>query len=157
MWQHHHGWFRWLCGHMPWLTMEVFHCRQGWIGYVALYIHQLYIIFLLNSVLPQYGYTLIWVNVATYSCFFRICGRFWTVHPRWYFWRLNRYCRCGLNGVCIAAGSQQVAHWITHPSIGSIQIRSQLAEVHLQTWLPGVEKVRKMKTKRSGKSWGIYV
>ena len=83
-------------------------------------------------------------------------GQFLTVYAglylRWLHWQRPG----GLNSVCGAAASQRVADRITRLAFSSIQIRSKLAEVFVEPWLAFMENVRKMTTKRSGKSWGIY-
>jgi len=134
--------------------MEVCHCGQRYIGRRALYIHQLYIIFLVDCLLYWYGATLIQLHVAACYC----CGRSYlllsNVRPRGYLrWQLLQRCG-GLTGVCVAAMSQPQADWMKHLSFGMIRIVSHRAEVLVEPWPTVVEKVRKMITKR-GKSWGI--
>ena len=61
-----------------------------------------------------------------------------------------------LNDVCVVVECQWVMYWTKRPLIGSIRIRCYLGEEFLEPWFGGVELERKMITKRSGKSWGIY-
>ena len=64
-WEHHDVRYRGLWGQMPWWTMEVSHSGPQKIGHVALYIHQLYIILLVDSHLPRYGCTHIQLHAAS--------------------------------------------------------------------------------------------
>jgi len=61
------------------------------------------------------------------------------VHPGSYVRWLQLQCRGGLTGVCIAAESHQVAHWLKHLSLGSIRLQSHMVQVCLGTWLAVVE------------------
>jgi len=69
---------------------------------------------------------------------------------------IRTFCQCQLTGVSVVAVSQRVAHWMKHLSIGSIRIRSHLAEVLIELWYVVVGLERKIITKRIGKSRGIY-
>jgi len=155
-WENHVVRFRGLCGQMPLSMMDVSHYGHRYIGHVPLYIHQLYILLLVDGLLAWYGFTNIRSHSASDSCCSRIYWLLWNVYPGSYFQWLHWVHRGGLTGVWVAAVSHWVAHWMTCLSFSSIQIHSHLADILVEPWLAGVEKVRKMITKRSGKSWRIY-
>ena len=71
---------------------------------------------------------------------------------------LSLYWQCcsGLTADCIAAAFEQMAHGIKLLSFGLILIRSQLVELCMEPLLAIGENVRKIMTKRSGKSWRIW-
>jgi len=140
---------------MPSSTGDIYHSGQRKIGRGALYVHQLYLILLVDCLLYWYGATHIWLHDAAYYCCIRSYILFSNVRSGPYFRWLQLQRRGGLTGVCVAAVSQPGVHWMKRPSFGSIRIVSHRAEVFVEAWLAVVEQVRKMIMK-SGKSWGIY-
>jgi len=128
-WQRHDAWSRGLCWQMPWLTTEVSCYRQQLKGHVALYIHPLYVLRLIDGHLPWYRYTHIQLHAASYSCCFRSYGKFFNVYPWMYFWWVHWQCCGGLTGVCILVVSWWVRYWMKRPLVSSIRIRCYLAEV----------------------------
>jgi len=136
-------------------TMEVSHCWQRWIGHRALYIHQVYIVWLVYRLLYQYGATHIPLHTAAYYRYIRFYEWIWNVCSRPYFWCLRLQRRGALSSVYVGAVSQPGEHWRKRPSFGSIWIESHWVEVFVDPWVAVVEKVRKVTTK-SGMAWGIY-
>jgi len=67
-WLSHDVSFRGHCELMPWSTMVISHYGQRWTGHRAHYIHQLYIISLVDGHLPLHRSTYIWLRAASYSC-----------------------------------------------------------------------------------------
>jgi len=141
---------------MPVLKMEVFRYGQRWIAHIALYVYPLYVIWLINSCWPPYGYCHIQLHASSNSWCFQSYGWCMNVYPgsyvRWLYWQR----RCGLYGVCVDAVCHRLTHLMKRQSICSIRIRFHLAEVIVSPWFAGVAMERKMITKWSGKSWGIY-
>jgi len=140
--QHHNVRLRRLCGQMPSSTTEVSHYGRLEIGYTALYVHQLHVISLVDSRLPQFDYTHIWSRAASYSCCFRFYWQFSTMRPGSCFrWRHSQ--RHGeLSGVCVVVGFQRVAYWPKRPSFCSILFHAQLAQVFVEPWFATVEVKR---------------
>jgi len=83
--------------------MEVSSYGQQSMGHVALYIHPLYAIQLIDSHLPQYGNTHIHLRAAFYSCCYQCYGWFSNIHAGSYWWQLHWWHRGRLPGVCILA------------------------------------------------------
>jgi len=136
-------------------TMVVCHSGQGWIGHGALYVHQLYIILLVDCLLHRYGATHTQSHAAANYCYIWFYVLFLIVAPVSYFqWLQFRHHR-GLIGVCIATVTEPGEHSMKCPLFSSIRIESHWAGAFVTWWLAVVEKVRKMITK-SGKSWGVY-
>jgi len=98
---------------MPRSTMEVSHYGQWYIGHRARYVHQLYIALLVDSCLPRYGVTHIWLHGASYSYSLLFHVPFLNVHPGSYFSRLHWQPGGGLTGVCI---------------VGCVTVAGELAE-----------------------------
>jgi len=141
---------------MCWSTKEVSHYTMLQIGHAAIYVQQLNIILYVDSGQPWYRCTHLWSHDAFYGCCFQFDGLFLTVGPGWYLGWLHSECCGGLSGVCVEDVPEWVAYWMKHLSFCSIVIHSYLVEVFLEAWFAGVEVKRKMITKGSGKSWGIY-
>jgi len=122
----------------------------------SLYVHQLYIALLVCGPLALYGCTHVRLHVVFYSFCIQFYEAFINVYPGWYFQWLHLQCASALNGVCIAATAQLVAHWIKHLLFSSILIHLHLDEVFVAPCHAVVENVKKMIMKRSRKSWGIH-
>jgi len=141
---------------MPWSTTEVSHYEQSKIGPVACYVHQWYIILLVDCRLPQCWLTHIRLDAALYFCYFQFSRQFWNVCLWLYVQWLHRQ-RCGVfSVVCVAAASQLGEDWMKYRLFDCIWIHSQLSEVNVEPRLGIVEMVRTIVKQRSGKSWGIY-
>jgi len=112
--QHHDVWFRGLCRQMPWLTMGVSNYGQGYSGNVALFIHPLYSMFLIDGHLPRYRVTHIRWHDASYCCSFWFDLLIFNLHPGWYLkWLRWQHCS-GLTGVYDVAVSWRVVHWLKY-------------------------------------------
>jgi len=129
---------------------------QQTIGHVALGVHWLILIWLIDGRWPWYGETHIELHAAAYSCCFKSYGRYWNVHAGSCVWWLHRQPRGRLTGACVLPVCQYVMYSIKRLPIVQISIRLDLAEVVVYPWFAGVELKRKMITKRCGKTWGLY-
>jgi len=118
-----------LWGQMPWLTMEGSHFRQQYIRHVALYVHQLYISLFVNGGPPWTGFSHIQLHCASFSGYFWFHTKFLLMCSRSYVQWLHWHHHGGRTGICVAAASQLVAHWMKCLSVSSIPIRSHIAEV----------------------------
>jgi len=121
---------------MHWSTMEVSHYRQLEIGHVALYVHKLHVILLVDGRLHRFHYTNIWSRAASCSCCFQFDGQFLTMRPGSCFWWLHLQHCAELSGVWVVVGSQRAAYWKKHPSFCSILFHAQLAEVSVSNRFP---------------------
>jgi len=120
--------------------MGDFHYGQQSIGHAALYVPQLWVILFVALHLHRDGLTHIRMHAASYSC----CVRFYlpcsNSRPGSYSRWLQLQHRGGLTGVCGAAVSHRVAHWLECLSFSSIRLQSHLVEVFLEPWLDVVER-----------------
>jgi len=155
-WQLLNVWIGTLCGHMPSSTMVVSQYRLLLISHIALYVHQLFIILLVDGCLPRYWFTDILSHAASYSCCSQSYGSDLNMHPGSYFEWLHWQGGVGLTGVCVATVYQWVVHGMKRLSVSSIRIRLHLGQVFVEPWYAVVAKEMKMIMKRGGKSWGIY-
>jgi len=85
------------------INYGAFHCWQRYIGHVALGVHPLYGIWLIDSCWSWYGYTHIQLHAATNSCCFQSYGRLLNLHPGSSFWWLHWQHCGGLTGFCVLA------------------------------------------------------
>jgi len=140
---------------MPWSTMAVSRYGQRWIGHIALYVPQLCVTLLVDRRLHRYELTHIWSHAPSHSSCFQFYVLLLNVHPGSYF-RWLQLQRCGgITGV-----------WCCCVSPGGALVEAPVVRLDLALIAPGCsisgpitgccEMVRKMITKRSGKSWRLY-
>ena len=127
-WQHHAVRVRGLCGKMPSSTLEVSHYRHLEINHIALYIYPLYFIRPVSSCVTWHGLTDIQLHVSYSCCYLSYGPIVYVCHGSYFQWLLCQRCG-GRTGVCIAAVSNRVLHWMKRCLVGSIPICSHLAEV----------------------------
>ena len=128
-----------LCRPMHWPTMEVPACRRWYMCHEALCVPQLCVTLFIDRRLHQYGLSHIRSHAASYSCCFRLYVLFLNKCPGSYFKWLQLELRGALTGVCVAAGSHRVAHWLKCLMFSSIRLQSHLFEEFLDPWLVVVE------------------
>jgi len=89
--QHHDVEFYGLCRQMPWWTMVVIYSGQWWIGHLSIYVHQVYIIWFVNSHLLGCGVSWNWLHATSKSCCFRYYVPCLNLHPlshvQWLHWQ----------------------------------------------------------------------
>jgi hypothetical protein len=112
--------------------MEVCHCRPRYIGHGALYVPQLYIIYLVDRLLHRYGATHIQLHAAAYYCSVRFNILFLNVRSGPDFWWQQLLRRGGLTGICFAAVSLPGAHWMKRPSFYLVRIESYRTQVFVE-------------------------
>ena len=127
-----------------------------YVCYVALYVHQLYLISLVYSRQPRPACSVIWLHTASNSCCFRFYRSFVNVRPGLDFQWLHSQRLGGLTDVCVVVLSRWVVYWIQRRSFCSITILLHLGGMFLEPWIAGVEMQRNMITKRCGNSWGRW-
>ena len=137
-------------------TIANSHYRQLLIANVALFVHQLFIWWLVDCCPPWYGLPHILSNAASESSWFGIYRPYSNVHPGSYFQRLHCHCCGGICGVCIAVVSERVEYWMKHLSVSWIWICWHLAEAFVEPWFAHGDKERKRIMDTSWKFWGIY-
>jgi hypothetical protein len=92
--------------------MEVSHLGQRYIGHVALNVAQLYMLLTVNPNLLRYGFGHIRLHADADSWFFQFYVPCLTVSHGSYVWELQLQHPSGLTGVCVAAVSHWLAHWM---------------------------------------------
>jgi len=135
---------------MPYSTMEISQSRLLNIGHMTIYIYTLCIIQSLHCHLPLYRFTLIVLHAASDSCCLPFYRPFQNVWLRSYLWSLHFLHRGGSTAICIVTVSPRAAHQMNCLLVGSIRIRSHLAEVFKVLWFAGVAMERNMMTKEMG-------
>jgi len=140
---------------MPWSTMEICRYKKRYIGYVALYVPQLCVIFSADHRWHRYGLTHIRSHAASYSCCFRCYVHFfkcasWVMFSvatiaasRWTNWCL-RCCWVSPRG---ALREAPVVRLDSAPIAPGGSVSGSMACC--------CRIVRKMMTKRSGKCWRL--
>jgi len=105
---------------------------------------------LVDRHLNRSGWTHVWWHTAWCSCCLRIFIPFWNVRHGSYFRWLQFQLRCGLHGVCIAAVSHGVAHWMKRLSFCLIWLQSHHVHVSQEPWSAVVERWGRWSRKEVG-------